>query len=86
MPDSQEIAKATRFLRRLVPVILTAALILSGASTVFAEKRDGEVSTAAAEIKHVFVIVLENKSYSDTFGTSTQDPYLQPHWCPWAAY
>jgi hypothetical protein len=25
----------------------------------------------------VFIIVLENKSFSDTFGTSTQDPYLQ---------
>ena len=27
-------------------------------------------------VKHVFVITLENKNYSDTFGTSTQDPYL----------
>lgn len=35
------------------------------------------VTTMAADIKHVFVIVLENKSYSDTFGSSTQDPYLQ---------
>ncbi|MDB5971195.1 MAG: phosphoesterase [Hydrocarboniphaga sp.] len=29
------------------------------------------------QIKHVFVIALENKNYDDTFGTSTQDPYLQ---------
>ena len=28
-------------------------------------------------IKHVFVITLENKNYDDTFGTSTQDPYLK---------
>ena len=28
------------------------------------------------KIKHVFVITLENKNYDDTFGTSTQDPYL----------
>ena len=27
-------------------------------------------------VKHVFVITLENKDYADTFGTSTQDPYL----------
>jgi len=27
-------------------------------------------------VKHVFVITLENKNYADTFGTSTQDPYL----------
>src|SRR5271156_967820 len=35
------------------------------------------VTTAAARVKHVFIIVLENKTYTDTFGTSTQDPYLQ---------
>lgn len=29
------------------------------------------------KVKHVFVITLENKSYDDTFGTSTQDPYLR---------
>ncbi|NGY06344.1 alkaline phosphatase family protein [Solimonas terrae] len=29
------------------------------------------------DIKHVFVIVLENKNFDDTFGSSTQDPYLQ---------
>jgi hypothetical protein len=28
-------------------------------------------------IDHVFVITLENKSFTDTFGTSTQDPYLK---------
>ncbi|HEY4306007.1 MAG TPA: alkaline phosphatase family protein [Gemmatimonadaceae bacterium] len=31
----------------------------------------------ADRVKHVFVIVLENKNFEDTFGTSTQDPYLQ---------
>jgi hypothetical protein len=36
-----------------------------------------EFKTTAANIQHVFVIVLENKSFTDTFGTSTQDPYLQ---------
>jgi len=33
-------------------------------------------ANAAGNIKHVFVVVLENHSYGDTFGTSTQDPYL----------
>ncbi|HTQ36594.1 MAG TPA: alkaline phosphatase family protein [Steroidobacteraceae bacterium] len=37
----------------------------------------GHVATAAAGIRHVFVILLENKNYEDTFGNSTQDPYLQ---------
>jgi phosphatidylinositol-3-phosphatase len=32
---------------------------------------------AAPAIAHVFLIVLENKSFSNTFGSSRQDPYLQ---------
>ncbi len=32
--------------------------------------------SAIPRIRHVFLIVLENKSYEDTFKTSTQDPYL----------
>jgi phosphatidylinositol-3-phosphatase len=28
-------------------------------------------------IRHVFIIVLENKNYADTFSASTQDPYLR---------
>jgi hypothetical protein len=36
-----------------------------------------EASTSVAQkVKHVFVITLENKNYADSFGTSTQDPYL----------
>jgi hypothetical protein len=45
----------------------------------------GEVRTAASRIRHVFIIVLENKNYSDTFGTSTQDPYLQKTLVPMGA-
>ena len=41
----------------------------------------GNTPTAAADvppppIKHVFVIVLENKGYSETFGPGSQAPYL----------
>jgi len=32
--------------------------------------------TAQQKIKHVFVITLENKNYDDTFGSSTQNPYM----------
>ncbi len=28
-------------------------------------------------IRHVFLITMENKSFTDTFGTSTQDPYFK---------
>jgi hypothetical protein len=38
---------------------------------------DEATQVDAAHVRHVFVIVLENKTFSDTFGTSTQDPYLQ---------
>ena len=43
------------------------------------------VTTAAARIRHVFIIMLENKDYADTFGTSTQDPYLQKTLVPMGA-
>jgi phospholipase C len=32
--------------------------------------------TPQQKIRHVFVITLENKNYDDTFGTSTQNPYM----------
>jgi phospholipase C len=32
--------------------------------------------TGAARIRHVFIIVLENKNFDDTFERSLQDPYL----------
>lgn len=34
-------------------------------------------SSHTSPIRHVFIIVLENKNYADTFNKSTQDPYLQ---------
>ncbi|HVZ82601.1 MAG TPA: alkaline phosphatase family protein [Terracidiphilus sp.] len=65
------------FPKRLAPVLLAATLAVCFTSVAQAGDRDHQVPTAAAYVKHVFVIVLENKNYSDTFGTSTQDPYLQ---------
>lgn len=66
------------------------SLFLSGAlscSASFGHDRDHDerVKTSAAKVRHVFVIVLENKNYSDTFGTSTQDPYLQKTLVPMGA-
>ena len=60
-------------LKRLASVALTAATIVSTSHVALANENDGQVPTAAADVKHVFVIVLENKSFSDTFGTSTQE-------------
>ncbi len=67
-------------LRGLSSLVLVTALTVMTSVHGFAEERDSRdqrVTTAAAKIKHVFVIVLENKTFSNTFGTSTQDPYLQ---------
>ena len=44
-----------------------------------------EVTTDAARVRHVFIIVLENKNYADTFETSTQDPYLRQMLVPMGA-
>jgi phosphatidylinositol-3-phosphatase len=49
--------------------------LATGAS--FARVAGDRVTTAASGVKHVFIIVLENKNYSDTFESSIQDPYLQ---------
>lgn len=43
------------------------------------------LSTAASKVRHVFAIVLENHNYDDTFGTSTQDPYLRNTLVPMGA-
>jgi hypothetical protein len=37
----------------------------------------GSAANALPPVRHVFVILLENKNYSDSFVTSSQDPYLQ---------
>jgi phosphatidylinositol-3-phosphatase len=62
---------------RLTPAVLIAAMVFGATHSACAQKLDDRVATAAARVKHVFVIMLENKNFSDTFETSTQDPYLQ---------
>jgi phosphatidylinositol-3-phosphatase len=57
-------------------LVLVTAFGLFSAST-FARHHGEPVSTSAAKVRHVFIIMLENKNFGDTFGTSTQDPYLQ---------
>jgi phosphatidylinositol-3-phosphatase len=55
-------------MRRLIPV-LVVALALSAAASASAD-------VTPPPIKHVFVIVLENKGYAETFGPASQAPYL----------
>ncbi len=68
--------------RRLASFVFAAVLGSAVSAAGFAHNHDERdhiesVKTDAAKIRHVFMIVLENKNYSDTFGSSTQDPYLQ---------
>jgi hypothetical protein len=62
--------------KRFAPLV--AALLVAGTAPA-------AVTTAAARIRHVFVIVLENKTFDNTFGTSTQDPYLRNTLVPMGA-
>jgi phosphatidylinositol-3-phosphatase len=67
------------FVRQVTSVLLATSLAGFSCAPSFAGDRDreGQPKTAAANVKHVFLIVLENKTFSNTFGNSTQDPYLQ---------
>lgn len=65
------------FARRIASLTMAAALVPLASIPCFAGDRRHAVPTAAADVRHVFLIVLENKTFSNTFGTSTQDPYLQ---------
>ena len=66
---------------RATSIVLGAVGALGLAATLFACSNDSSPTTpttgTSPSIRHVFVIMLENKNYDDTFGTSTQDPYLQ---------
>jgi hypothetical protein len=66
-------------------VRLLAAAAFFVATACLARTPADEVRTAAARIRHVFIIVLENKNYADTFETSTQDPYLRQTLVPMGA-
>ena len=63
---------------------MTAGMLL-GAASLARDHGGDPVTTDAANVRHVFMIVLENKSFADTFGTSTQDPYLQKTLVPMGA-
>lgn len=54
-----------------------ALLLAAVAALVAACGGSDPVLPPQQRVKHVFVITLENKNYDDTFGTSTQNPYLQ---------
>jgi hypothetical protein len=55
----------------IVPAATLCIALLAIAAGVAAAPRGSE-----PRIRHVFIIVLENKGYDETFNTSTQDPYL----------
>ena len=72
-----------RFFQPWAAFVISALCIMRcGATTPSAPAHD---ISAASRIRHVFLIVLENKNFDDTFGTSKQDPYLQKTLVPQGA-
>ena len=69
---------------RTAPLVTALLCALSGANRADAAP-SASATTAAARVRHVFVIVLENKSFDNTFGNSTQDPYLRTTLVPMGA-
>ena len=57
------------------PIVLALGLAIFSWVTAGAAAATHE--DPRTRIRHVFIIVLENKNYEDTFHTSPQDPYLQ---------
>lgn len=70
---------------RCVSILLGALFGAGLGSASFARTHGDAVTTEAGRVKHVFIIVLENKTFSSTFGTSAQDPYLQKTLVPMGA-
>ncbi len=72
---------------RTVAGLLFACAYATISGNSFADPNACEREPVSVEhkVKHVFVITLENKSYDDTFGTSTQDPYLKGTLVPMGA-
>ena len=63
----------------LVGLAVLAAACSSGSSaptTTAAKATTTTVAGGLPPVRHVFVIMLENEGYSDTFGTPSADPYL----------
>jgi hypothetical protein len=53
---------------RLAALVLAAALLLAASAT--------RAAAALPPVQHVWIIVLENKDYDDTFGPDTEAPFL----------
>ena len=63
------------------PLLLPAILALSAAATLapgplYAGPQQAGEGAAAPPIRHVFVVVLENKGFDETFGAASPAPYL----------
>jgi phosphatidylinositol-3-phosphatase len=60
--------------QRILAFCAISALTLAALTSAFGRTSPDHQSRRP---RHVFIIVLENKDYQDTFRTSTEDPYLQ---------
>jgi phosphatidylinositol-3-phosphatase len=62
-------------LARIVPRLIALVALLCGLTACVAAQRT-TVPSAAAPVRHVFIIVLENESYAVTFGQNSLAPFL----------
>jgi phosphatidylinositol-3-phosphatase len=88
-PSQRQDTMARQFRHAYLPLLLAAALAVSATMRSDAASAPtvprAAIATAAARVRHVFVIILENKSFDNTFGDSTQDPYLRTTLVPMGA-
>jgi hypothetical protein len=59
-------------MKRSVSLMLLLAALAAAAAPAQAASRDASLP----DIRHVWIVVLENKDYADTFGPDTEAPYL----------
>lgn len=69
---------STFSMRSLCALILLSALTACGGGFSASATNGGSGSTThtAKDVRHVFIIVLENKGYDETFGATSLAPYL----------
>jgi hypothetical protein len=60
----------------MMDLLTRLAAILAGLAASIFLATAGPATAALPPIKHVWIVVLENKNYDDTFGASSQAPYL----------
>jgi hypothetical protein len=76
-PMKKLFTKAAWNTRRALGAIAALATVTVVATLAACGGSGGDGPATQQSIRHVFVLTMENKNFTDSFGTSTQDPYLK---------